>query len=66
MRWQVIGGEELHNLHFSPNDIRVIKSRSLKWARHVASMGQRIDAHKFVVGRPEGKSQLRRHGSRWG
>jgi hypothetical protein len=47
--------EELHNLYSSPNIIRMIKSRRMKWAGHVARMGETRNAYRILVGKPEGK-----------
>jgi hypothetical protein len=44
---------ELHNLYSSPNIIRQIKSRRIKWARHVALMGETRHVYKVLVGKPE-------------
>jgi hypothetical protein len=50
--------EELNNLYFSPN-IRVIKSRRLRWARHVAGMVEGRGAYRILVGKPEGRPRCR-------
>jgi hypothetical protein len=47
--------EELHNLYSSPNIIRMIKSRMMRWAGHAARMGERRNAYTIPVGKPEGK-----------
>jgi hypothetical protein len=53
--------EELHNLCPSSNIIRIIKSRRMRWVRHVARKGGgTIDAYRIVVGKPEGKRPLGR------
>jgi hypothetical protein len=52
--------KELYALYSSPNNIRVIKSRRLRWAGHVARMGERIDAYRALVGKPEGRRPLGR------
>jgi hypothetical protein len=57
--------EELGDLYSSPNIIRVIKSRRLKWVGHVARMGQRRDVYRVLVGKPEGKIPLGRLRRRW-
>jgi hypothetical protein len=44
---------KLHNLYTSPNKIRQMKSRRMKWARHVASTGGEREVYKVVVGKPE-------------
>jgi hypothetical protein len=46
--------EELHNLYSPPNIIRFIKSRMMRWAGHVAQMGETRNAYKILVGKPEG------------
>jgi hypothetical protein len=47
--------EELHNLYSSPNLIRMIKSRRMRWAGHVARLGETRNAYRILVGKPEGK-----------
>jgi hypothetical protein len=49
--------DELHNLYSSPSIIRMIKSRRLRWAGHVARMGKKRNAYRILVGKPEGKRQ---------
>jgi transcription termination factor 2 len=57
--------EELHNLYSSPNIIRMIKSRKMRWAGHVARMGETRNAYRILVGKPEGKRPLGRPRRRW-
>jgi hypothetical protein len=57
--------EELHNLYTSPNIIRVIKYRGVKWAGYVARMGGMRSAFKILVGKPEGKRPLGRSARGW-
>jgi hypothetical protein len=57
--------EELHNLYSSPDIIRQVKSRRMRWARHVACMGQERKVYKVLVGKPEGKRPLGRPRRRW-
>jgi hypothetical protein len=57
--------EELHNLYSSPSIIRIIKSRRMRWAGHVARMGEKRNAHRILVGKPEGKRPLGRPRCRW-
>jgi len=45
--------------------VPVIKSRKMRWAGHVASMGERRDLYRILVGKPEGKRSLGRHRRRW-
>jgi hypothetical protein len=47
------------------NIVRVIKSRRMRWAGHVARMGEGGGAYRILVGRPEGKRPLGRHRRRW-
>ena len=49
-QWRKLHNEELNNLYCSPNIVRVIKSRRMKWARYVASMGARTDVFRFWWG----------------
>ena len=56
---------ELSELYSSPNIIRVIKSRRIKWAGHVAHMGESRGVYRVLVGKPEGKRQLGRPRRRW-
>jgi hypothetical protein len=57
--------DELHNLYSSPNIVRVIKSRRIRWAEHVARMEEGRGVYRVLVGRPEGKRPLRRSRHRW-
>jgi hypothetical protein len=57
--------EELNDLHCSPNIIRVIKSRIMRWTGHVACKGDMRGAYRFFVRRPEGKRPLGRPRRRW-
>jgi hypothetical protein len=57
--------EELHNLYSSPNIIRMIKSRRMRWAGHVARMGTTRNAYRKLVGKSEGKRPLGRPRHRW-
>jgi hypothetical protein len=63
--WRKLHGGELHNLYSSPNIIRQIKSRSVRWAGHVARMGEGINVYRVLVGTPEGKRTLGRPRYRW-
>jgi hypothetical protein len=58
--WRKLHNEELHNVNSSPSIIRMIKSRMMRWAGHVARMGEKRNAYKIVVGKPEGKRPLGR------
>jgi hypothetical protein len=50
--------EELRDLYSSPSIIRIFKSRRMRWAGHVARMGEKINAYRLLVGKPEGKRPL--------
>ena len=63
--WRKLHNEELNDLYSSPNIVRVIKSRRLRWAGHVARMEEGRGVHKVLVGKPEGKSPLGRPRRRW-
>jgi hypothetical protein len=63
--WRKFHNDELHNLYSSPNIVGVITSRRMKWAGHVARMGERRDVYRDLVGRPEVKSPLGRPRRRW-
>ncbi|KAJ4430106.1 hypothetical protein ANN_22316 [Periplaneta americana] len=63
--WRKLHNAELHALYSSPDIIRNIKSRRLRWAGHVARMGESRNAYRVLVGRPEGKRPLGRPRGRW-
>ena len=60
--WRRLHNEELNDLYSSPNIVRVIKSRRMRWAGHVARMGEERGAYRVLVGKPEGKRPLGRLG----
>jgi hypothetical protein len=57
--------DELHSLYSSPNIVRVVKSRKMRWAGNVAHMGEGRGVYRVLVGRPEGKRPLGRPRRRW-
>jgi hypothetical protein len=63
--WRKLHNEELHNLYSSPSIIRIIKSRRMRWAGHMARMGDRGNVYRLLVGKPEGKRPLGRPRRRW-
>ena len=63
--WRKLHNEELNGLYSSPNIVRVIKSRRMRWAGHVARMGDGRGVHKVLVGKPDGKRPLWRPRRRW-
>ena len=58
--WRRLHNEELHSLYRSPNIVRVIKSRRLRWAGHVVRMEQSGSASKILTGKPAGRRPLGR------
>jgi hypothetical protein len=63
--WRKLYNEELHNLYTSPSIIRIIKSRKMRWAGHVARMGEKRNVYRLLVGKPEGKRPLGRPRRGW-
>jgi len=63
--WRKLHNEELNDLYCSPNIVRVIKSRRMRWAGRVARMGERRGVYRVLVGKPEGKRSLGRPRRRW-
>ena len=63
--WRKLHNEELSDLYSLPNIVRVVKSRRMRWAGHVARMGEGRGVHRVLVGKPEGKRPLGRSRHRW-
>jgi hypothetical protein len=63
--WRKLHNEELHNLYSSPDIIRQVKSRRMRWAGHVARMGEERKVYKVLMGKPEGRRPLGRPRCRW-
>jgi hypothetical protein len=63
--WRKLHNDELHNLYSSPNIVRVIKSRRMRWVGNVARMGERRCVYRVLVGKPEEKRPLGRPRRRW-
>jgi hypothetical protein len=63
--WRKLRNEGLHNLCSSASIIRIIKSRRMRWARHVARMGEKRNVYRLLVGKPVGKRPLGRPRRRW-
>jgi hypothetical protein len=58
--WRKLHNKELHNLYSSPSIIRIINSRKMRWAGHVARMGEKKNVYRLLVGKPEGKRKGKR------
>jgi hypothetical protein len=56
--WRNLHNDKLHSLYSSPNIVRVIKSRRMRWAGHMARVGEGRGVYRVLVGRPEGKRPL--------
>jgi len=65
MEWRKLHNEELNDLYCSPNIVRVIKSRRMRWAGHVARMGEKRGAYRVLVGKPDVNRALRRTRFKW-
>jgi hypothetical protein len=63
--WRKLHIEELHNLYSWPSVIRMIESRSMRWAGHVAHIGKERNTYRVLMGKPEGKRPLGRPSHRW-
>ena len=64
-KWRRLHNEELNNFYASPNIVRMIKSRRMRWAGHVACMGEERVVYRVLVGKPEGRRPLGRPWRRW-
>jgi hypothetical protein len=63
--WRKLHNNELHDLYSSPNIVRVINSRRMRWVGHVANMGEGRGVYRILVGKPEGKRPLGRPRCGW-
>jgi hypothetical protein len=63
--WRKLHNEELHNLYSSPNVIRIIKSRRVRWAGHVTRTEEKRNTYRILMGKPEGKRPLKRPRRWW-
>ena len=63
--WRKLHNEELNDLCFLPNIVRVVKSRRMRWVGHVARMRKDRGVHRVLVGKPEGKRPSGRLRRRW-
>ena len=65
VEWRKLHNEELDDLYFSPNIVRVIKSTRMRCVGHVARMGEGRGVHRVLVGKIEGRRPLGRPRRRW-
>jgi hypothetical protein len=63
--WRKLHNEELHNLYLSPNTIRIIKARRMRWAGHVPRAGEKRNVYRVLEGKTEGQTTLCRPRYRW-
>ena len=63
--WRRLHKEEINDLYCSPNIVWVIKSRTMRWAGHVARMGEERGVYRVLVGKPEGRRTMGRPRCRW-
>jgi hypothetical protein len=63
--WRKLHNKELFHLYTSPSIIRIIKSRRIRWVRHITRMGEKRNVYRLLVGKPEGKRLLGRPRCRW-
>jgi hypothetical protein len=63
--WRKLDNDELHNLYSSPSTIRMMKSSRMRWAWHVARMGEKRNAYMILVGKKKGKRPLPKPRRRW-
>jgi hypothetical protein len=63
--WRKLHNEELHNFYSLASIIRIIKSRRMRWAGHVARMGEKRNVYRLLVRKPEGRRPLGRPRRRW-
>jgi len=65
VEWRRLHNEELNDLYTSPNIVRVIKSRRMRWDGHVARMGEERGVYRVLKRKPEGRRPLGRTRPRW-
>ena len=63
--WRRLHNEELNDLYSSPNIVRVITCRRMRWAGHVARTGEEKEVYRVLVGKPEGRRPLGKRKRRW-
>jgi len=65
VKWRELHNEELSDLYSLPNIVRVVKSRRMRWAGHLARIGEGRGVYRVLVGKPEGRRPLGRPRRRW-
>jgi hypothetical protein len=63
--WRKLHNEELNGLYSLPSIVRVVKPRRMRWAGHVACMGEERGVHRMLIGKPEGKRPMGRPRRKW-
>jgi hypothetical protein len=63
--WKKLHNEELHDMYSFPSIIRIMKARRMRWAGHLARMGEKRNAYRLLVGKPEGRRPLGRPRRKW-
>jgi hypothetical protein len=63
--WKELHNEDIRDLYSSPSIIRIIKSRRMRWTGHVVRIGEKRNAYRVLVGKPDGKIPLGRSSRRW-
>jgi hypothetical protein len=63
--WRKLYNEQRHDLYSSPSIIRIMKSGTMRWAGHIARMGEKRNAYRLLERKPEGKRPLGRPRRRW-
>ena len=63
--WRRLNNEEINDLYSSPNIVRMIKSRRMRWAGHVTRMSEEREVYRVLMGKPEGRRPLGRPRRRW-
>jgi hypothetical protein len=64
--WRILRNEQFHNLYSSPDITRMIKSRTMRWTGHLAYLGDKTNAYRILIRKPEGKRLLGRPRHWWG
>jgi hypothetical protein len=63
--WRKLHNEELRDFYSSPSNIRIMKARNMRWAGHIARLGEKMNAYRLLVGKREGRRPLGRPKRRW-